>query len=72
MDIRAKLRKFRSDRQVTQEKMATILGVKQSAVSRIESGVQRLNLSHLEKLCNYYEVSIDFFLEKKRCGRRRS
>ena len=46
-----------------QKDVAKILGVSQQSYSQWEKGVKIIPLKHLNTLCNYYKVSMDYMLD---------
>lgn len=56
------LRGLREDRDITQEKIASILGTSQTMYARYERGANELPIRHLITLCKYYKVSADTVL----------
>ena len=55
-----RLRDMREDADLSQEKVAQILGIRQTVYSRYERGYQTIPLQHLIKLADYYHVSLDY------------
>lgn len=55
------LKARRKDAKVSQQKMGKILGVHQSAVSRIEKGEQQLSVVQVVRLCQLYGVTFEEF-----------
>lgn len=63
MDILAKrIRDLREDRDLTQSDIATVLKTTQGYYSKYELGKRELPLHHLVTLCNFYNVSPEYFL----------
>lgn len=63
-----KLKALREDRHLSQQDLANILRVKQSAVGNWESGTRVPNMETIGKLADFFDVSIDFLMgrtEKK-------
>lgn len=56
------MRDLREDNDKTQQEIADMLGTSQTMYARYERGANELPIHHLLKLCDYYEVSADFFL----------
>jgi len=56
-----KIRKFRQNKNITQEELADFLGVSTQAVSRYELGDRKVDNDILYKLADYFNVSIDNF-----------
>jgi transcriptional regulator with XRE-family HTH domain len=61
------VRKLRDERDITQEEIANIIGVKQSYIASIESSKSRAkyNLSHIDKLSDHFGISPRLFLPEK-------
>ncbi len=59
------LRGLREDRDLTQKKVAEILGTSQTMYARYERGANELPIRHLITLCRYYDVSADIVLGLK-------
>lgn len=62
MQTNEKLKALREDRDLTQEKIATILGTTQQQIYKYEKGIQEMTISRLRTLCEYYGVSADYVL----------
>lgn len=58
------LRGIREDRDIKQKDIAKILNVSQNTYSQYETGVISLTAEVLIKLSDYYNVSIDYLLDK--------
>ena len=58
------LRAIREDRDIKQKDIAKYLNVSQNTYSQYETGVISLTAEVLLKLADYYNVSIDFLLDK--------
>lgn len=56
------LRGLREDNDLTQEKIAKLLGTSQTMYARYERGANELPIRHLITLCKYYKVSSDVVL----------
>jgi transcriptional regulator with XRE-family HTH domain len=59
--IGSMLRRLRMDRGVSQEAMATAIGIPQTIVSRIERGARRITVSELRLACEVLGVSMAEF-----------
>ncbi len=57
-----KLRDLRTDHDLSQAQIATILGTSKNQVGKYERGEQEMPIKHLQTLCNYYKVSADYIL----------
>lgn len=64
--IGAFLRELRREKNLTQEQLAEILGVTNRSVSRWENGVNMPDFDLVIEIVNYFEVSIDEFLDGER------
>lgn len=53
---------MREDRDLTQQQVASSLGITQRKYSYLETGVQQWTDELLVLLANYYHVSIDYLL----------
>lgn len=62
MDYIDRLKNIREDKDITQEEIAKILGIKQSAYSKYEKRRTKLQIEDLITLCNFYNVSADYIL----------
>ena len=58
------LRGIREDRDIKQKEIAAYLNVSQNTYSQYETGVISLTAEILIKLANYYDVSIDYLLDR--------
>lgn len=58
------LRSIREDRDIRQKELAEYLNVSQNTYSQYETGVISLTAEVLIKLSDYYDVSIDYLLDR--------
>jgi transcriptional regulator with XRE-family HTH domain len=58
------LRSIREDRDIKQKEIAKYLNVSQNTYSQYETGVISLTAEILIKIANYYNVSIDYLLDR--------
>lgn len=58
------LRGIREDRDIKQKDIAAVLSVSQNTYSQYETGVISLTAEVLIKLADYYNVSIDYLLDR--------
>ena len=58
------LKGIREDRDIRQKDVAAYLNVSQNTYSQYETGVIALTAEVLIKLANYYQVSIDYLLDR--------
>ena len=66
LNYRKIMRDLREDADLTQNDVAKYLGTSQTMYARYERGANELPIHHLEKLCDMYEVSSDYFLGRKK------
>lgn len=65
MDYRERMRALREDRDLTQQQAATIINKSQQGYNHIETGRAELKIDDLIKLCDFYNVSADYFIGRK-------
>ena len=58
------LRGVREDRDIKQKDIAKVLNVSQNTYSQYETGVISLTAEVLIKLADFYDVSIDYLLDR--------
>ena len=58
------IREIREDRDLRQKDIAKVLNVSQNTYSQYENGIIPLTAETLVKLSDYYNVSIDFLLDR--------
>ncbi len=58
------LRGIREDRDLRQKEIANMLNVSQNTYSQYETGVISLTAEILIKLADYYNVSVDYLLDR--------
>ena len=59
-----RLKELREKRGISQLKLALDLGLNQNSVSRYETGVREADYATLIKFADYFQVSIDYLLER--------
>lgn len=59
-----RLKELRISRGITQQRLAMELNLNQNTVSRYESGVREADYNTLIMLADYFDVSIDYLLER--------
>ena len=69
--IQQKIRDLREDSDLTQTRIAQVLGTSQTMYARYERGANELPVRHLITLCRFYNVSADFFLDTAPDPRRK-
>lgn len=63
--IGKKLKELRKQKGLTQEQTANYLFISQSAYARMESGESYSWATHLEKICQLFEITPETLLSKK-------
>lgn len=59
-----RLKDLREDNDLTQVKIASFLGCSQTTYSRYETGSTSVPYDILDKLADFYDVSVDYILER--------
>lgn len=59
-----RLRDLREDSDKCQKEIAAVLGIDQRVYSNYERGARTIPLKHLITLADYYDVSIDYIVER--------
>lgn len=59
-----RLRELRLTRKITQLKLAMDLSMSQNTVSRYENGEREPGISELIRIADYFDVSVDYLLER--------
>ncbi|MBE6679955.1 MAG: helix-turn-helix transcriptional regulator [Ruminococcaceae bacterium] len=62
MNYRTRMRNLREDRDFTQKQIGAIINKSQQGYSHIEDGRAELKIDDLIKLCDFYNVSADYFI----------
>lgn len=62
MDYRTRMRNIREDRDLTQKQVGEIINKSQQGYNHIETGRTELKIEDLIKLCQFYNVSADYFI----------
>lgn len=62
MAYKTRLRDLREDRDMTQKELAVLLKTTQPQIFRYEKGERDIPLDKLVFLCQYFNVSADYFL----------
>ena len=55
-----KLYKLREEKNIKQKEVASIINVNRSVYGRYENEYQIMPIKHLNTICNYFEVSLDY------------
>lgn len=59
-----RLKEFRKENKLTQDKLANILSISRSLLSKYESGKNLISTSFLYDICKKYNISADYLLGK--------
>ncbi|EPE0726442.1 helix-turn-helix domain-containing protein [Listeria monocytogenes] len=62
--IHKNIRSIREDNDMTQQQMADLLNVSQNTYSQYETGKIEWTASTLIKIADYFDVSIDYLLDR--------
>ncbi len=62
MDYRQRMKNLREDNDLTQAQVSKILSKSQQGYNHIEVGRAELKIDDLIKLCDFYDVSADYFI----------
>ena len=65
------LRSIREDKDITQKEVARYLNVSQNTYSQYETGIISLTAETLIKLSDFYDVSIDYLLDRSENPQRK-
>ena len=60
-----KIKSYRENKNMTQNEIADILGVKSATVSKYESGTLEPNIESLRKLAEIFEISVDELIKEE-------
>lgn len=63
--------RLRKKRNITQLKLALDLNMSQNTISRYETGDREAGYAELIRIADYFDVSIDYLLERTEDPRRR-
>lgn len=59
-----RLKEIRKAKGISQLKMAMDLNTNQNTISRYETGERELGINELIKIADYFNISIDYLLER--------
>ena len=59
-----RLKELRKSRKISQLKLAMDLNMNQNSISRYENGEREADYTTLIKLADYFDVSVDYLLER--------
>ena len=58
-----RLKELREEKEVKQKELANLLGIKENTYSEYEIEYKIIPIKHLNTLCNYFNVSIDYIFD---------
>ena len=59
-----RLKQLREQKKISQQKLAMDLAMNQNTISRYETGEREADYNTLIKIADYFDVSIDYLLER--------
>jgi len=59
------LQELRRESKITQQQLAEKLDVKRSTIAGWETDARQIDFGMLIKICDFFDVSIDYFLKRK-------
>ena len=62
MILNERLKKLRAEKNVTQQKVADVLGVTVGNVQKFEYGTARPKLDNVIKIADFFDVSLDYLV----------
>lgn len=62
MNYRMRMRNLREDHDLTQKEVGKLINKSQQGYSHIEDGRAELKIDDMIKLCDFYNVSADYFI----------
>ena len=57
------IKDIREDNDIYQKEISSTLGISQQTYSMWENGTKIIPLKHLNSLCNFYNISMDYELD---------
>ena len=66
MNFGIKLKELREEQNLTQENLANIININRVQYNQYENDYNTIPLKHLNSLCNYFNVSIDYIFDFKK------
>ncbi len=59
MDIGSNIKRIRKERDIKQAEIADLIGMHRSNYSKIENGQREISLAAVDKIADYFNISID-------------
>lgn len=60
-----KLKMLRKARHISQDELGHILGVSRATIGSWESARRNISVKHLEQICDYFKIDINYFRENQ-------
>lgn len=60
----SKLKELRKARHISQDELGHIVGVSRATIGSWESGRRNISIKHLEILCEYFKLDINYFRDE--------
>lgn len=61
VEFGGKLKDLRKARHISQEDLGAIMGVSRATIGSWESGRRNISIKHLERICDYFNLDINYF-----------
>jgi len=68
--IHEKIKKLRTDNNISQEELAKMMGVSRPTLSQIELGERKLKVDEIQKLASIFEISLSDLLEPNKSTKK--
>ena len=65
MNYRERMKGLREDRDLTQAQVGKVINKSQQGYNHIETGRAELKIEDLIRLCDFYNVTADYFIGRK-------
>ena len=65
LNYRERMKSLREDNDLTQAELGKLINKSQQGYNHIETGRAELKIEDLIKLCDFYNVSADYFIGRK-------
>jgi len=63
--VKNRLRELREEKGISQIALAELMDVRNTTISNWEQSITEIDFASLIKICDYFKVSIDYFLMRK-------
>ena len=65
LNYRERMKRLREERELTQAQLGKVINKSQQGYNHIEAGRAELKIEDLIALCDFYNVSADYFIGRK-------